>query len=109
MGEVIRAKYRGRAVGVVQASWHIGWGVSAIVFALFFSVLPPDLAWRAMFWVGIVPALFVLYIQRAVREPAVFARSLADDGRSGMAKSFEIFSPAYLHRTVLCVLLAAGV
>jgi MFS family permease len=109
MGEVIRAKYRGRAVGVVQASWHIGWGVSAIVFALFFSVLPPDLAWRAMFWVGIVPALFVLYIRRAVREPAVFARSLADDGRSGMAKSFEIFSPAYLPRTVLCVLLAAGV
>jgi MFS family permease len=42
MGEVIRAKYQGRAVGVVQASWHIGWGGSAIVFALFFSLMPPD-------------------------------------------------------------------
>jgi MFS family permease len=109
MGEVIRAKYRGRAVGVVQASFHIGWGASAIVFALFFSLMPPDIAWRAMFWIGIVPALFVLYIRRAVSEPAVFERSLASGGRGSVAKPFEIFSPIYLYRTVLCVLLAAGV
>jgi MFS family permease len=109
MGEVIRAKYRGRAVGVVQASWHIGWGVSAIVFALFFSLMPPDIAWRAMFWIGIVPALFVLYIRRAVPEPALFARSQAEDQRSALSKTFEIFSPAYLQRTILCVLVAAGV
>jgi len=109
MGEVIRAKYRGRAVGVVQASFHIGWGASAIVFALFFSLMPPDLAWRAMFWIGIVPALFVLYIRWALSEPDVFERSRANDGHGGVAKPFEIFSPAYLYRTVLCVLLAAGV
>jgi MFS family permease len=109
MGEVIRAKYRGRAVGVVQASFHVGWGASAIVFALFFSLMPPDIAWRAMFWVGIVPALFVLYIRRAVSEPAVFERSLASGGRGSVAKPFEIFSPTYLYRTILCVLLAAGV
>jgi MFS family permease len=109
MGEVIRAKYRGRAVGVVQASWHIGWGVSAIVFALFFSLMPPDIAWRAMFWIGIVPALFVLYIRRAVPEPELFARSQAEDQRSALSKTFEIFSPAYLQRTILCVLVAAGV
>jgi MFS family permease len=109
MGEVIRAKYRGRAVGVVQASWHIGWGVSAIVFALFFSLLPADIAWRAMFWVGIVPALFVLYIRRAVSEPALFARSAAQDSRGIFSKFLEIFSPTYLQRTILCVLVAAGV
>jgi MFS family permease len=109
MGEVIRAKYRGRAVGVVQASWHIGWGVSAIVFALFFSLLPADIAWRSMFWVGIVPALFVLYIRRAVSEPTVFARSAAQDSRGIFSKFLEIFSPTYLQRTILCVLVAAGV
>src|SRR3984957_15573375 len=63
MGEVIRAKYRGRAVGVVQASWHLGWGLSAIVFSAFFTLLPADVAWRSMFWVGILPALFVFYIR----------------------------------------------
>lgn len=109
MGEVIRAKYRGRAVGVVQASWHIGWGVAAIAFAVSFSVLPPDLAWRAMFAAGILPALFVLYIRRAVREPAVFATALAHDKTGKRPRAREIFAPAFLPRTILCVLVAGGV
>lgn len=110
MGEVIRAKYRGRAVGTVQASWHIGWGVAALLFALFFSIMPADMAWRAMFWIGLLPAFFVFYIRRAVDEPDVFNRSRVHGGdESVLAKTFEIFSPAYLRRTVLCVLVAAGV
>jgi MFS family permease len=109
MGEVIRARYRGRAVGVVQASWHIGWGLSAIIFALFFSLMPPEIAWRAMFLVGILPALFVLYIRRAISEPEVFARARAQDARGGVPKALEIFSPPFLSRTILCVLVAAGV
>jgi MFS family permease len=109
MGEVIRAKYRGRAVGVVQASWHIGWGLSAIVFSAFFSLMAADVAWRAMFWVGILPALFVLYIRWAVKEPKVFEQSRAADRTSVSEKLFEIFSSAYIRRTLLCVLVAAGV
>lgn len=110
MGEVIRAKYRGRAVGTVQASWHIGWGVAALLFTLFFSVFAADTAWRAMFWIGLLPALFVFYIRRAVDEPEVFNRSRAQSGNEGLlAKTFEIFSPTYLRRTLLCVLVAAGV
>src|ERR1700733_13901164 len=30
MGEVIRDKYRGRGVGLVQTGWAVGWGASAI-------------------------------------------------------------------------------
>src|SRR3984957_13105463 len=30
MGEVIRDKYRGRAVGLVQTGWAVGWGASAL-------------------------------------------------------------------------------
>ncbi|WJR77268.1 MFS transporter [Bradyrhizobium sp. NP1] len=110
IGEVIRAQYRGRAVGVVQASWHIGWGASAILFTLLFSLLPADIAWRAMFWVGLLPALFVLYIRKSVREPDVFDRARArDGGEATFAGIFSIFAPAYLVRTILCVLVAAGV
>ena len=108
MGEVIRARYRGRAVGVVQSSWHIGWGASAIVFTLFFSLMPPEQAWRAMFWVGIFPGLFVLYIRRSVAEPAVFARSRTEEEPRRLPTALAIFQPAYLPRIVLCVLVAAG-
>src|SRR5471030_335026 len=40
MGEVIRDQYRGRAVGLVQTGWSIGWGTAALLFTVFFAVLP---------------------------------------------------------------------
>ncbi len=33
--------------------------MTAILYALLFSVLPPEDAWRALFILGIVPAIFV--------------------------------------------------
>ena len=32
MGEVIRDKYRGRAVGLVQTGWAVGWGAAALLY-----------------------------------------------------------------------------
>jgi MFS family permease len=49
MGETIRARYRGRAVGTVQAGWAVGWGLSVILFIVLFSRLPHEMAWRVMF------------------------------------------------------------
>jgi MFS family permease len=72
MGEVIRDKYRGRAVGFVQSGWAVGWGCAALLFIGIFSILPEALAWRALFWVGIVPALLVFWIRGHVPEPDVF-------------------------------------
>src|SRR6201986_1930304 len=46
MGETIRARFRGRAVGTVQAGWSIGWGLSVILFTILFSLIPHALAWR---------------------------------------------------------------
>ena len=63
ISETIRSEYRGRAVGTVQGGWSIGWAISALLYTLFFAVLPPSLAWRAMFWVGLLPALLALWIQ----------------------------------------------
>ena len=40
MGEVIRDKYRGRAVGIVQTGWSIGWGAAALLYTVFFAIMP---------------------------------------------------------------------
>jgi MFS family permease len=69
MGEVIRDQYRGRAVGLVQTGYSIGWGTAALLFTLFFAILPEAIAWRAMFWIGLAPALLVFWIRRYVEEP----------------------------------------
>lgn len=110
MGEAIRAKYRGKAVGTVQGGWAIGWGVTAICYTVLFSVLPANVAWRAMFWIGILPALLVFYIRRNVPEPEVFRQTRAREASLGEGSSFlEIFSPGLLRTTLLTALLAIGV
>jgi MFS family permease len=107
IGEAIRSEYRGRAVGTVQGGWAIGWGISALFYALFFAVLPPGLAWRAMFWVGLLPALLAWWIRSHVSESDVFERSLAKKTKSS-TRFLHIFSPALLRTTLLASLVALG-
>jgi MFS family permease len=110
MGEAIRAKYRGKAVGTVQGGWAIGWGITAICYTVLYSVLPASVAWRAMFWIGILPALLVFYIRRNVPEPEVFRQTRAREATLGQGSGFlEIFSPGLLRTTLLTALLAIGV
>src|SRR5947207_3050626 len=105
IGEVIRAEHRGKAVGAMQSGWAIGWGLAALLATWFFSVLPQDTAWRALFWVGLTPALLVFFVRRFVDEPKVFAQTQANLASVGKAANFlEIFSPAMLKTTVLTCL-----
>src|SRR6202023_125743 len=68
MGEVIRAEHRGKAVGTMQSGWPVGWGAAALLATMFFSVFSQDVAWRALFFVGLTPALLVFFVRRFVSE-----------------------------------------
>ena len=75
MGEMIRDKYRGRAVGFVQSGWAVGWGAAALLYTLLYAILPDATAWRVMFWIGLSPALLVFWIRRTIKDPEVFERA----------------------------------
>ncbi len=105
MGEVIRDKYRGRAVGLVQTGYSIGWGTSALLFTLFFAILPEATAWRAMFWIGLAPALLVFWIRRHVEEPELSAQRREPVGWSHM---FAALKPPYLTITWRVALMVTG-
>jgi MFS family permease len=104
MGETIRPAFRGRAVGCVQSAWAVGWGLAVLAQAILFTVLPPHEAWRAMFAVGVLPALLIFYVRRHVREPAI-AEAARTTVRAGLG---AIFAPAVLRVTVLASLLSMG-
>ena len=109
MGEAIRSQHRGKAVGTVQSGWAIGWGLAAISYAVLFSLLPSVLAWRVMFWIGILPALLVIYIRRHVPEPEVSREAREKVQQSGAKAPFlEIFHPKILRITLLTSLMSVG-
>ncbi|MGS0896957.1 MFS transporter [Burkholderia stagnalis] len=109
IGEVIRARDRGKAVGLVQSGWAIGWGLCALLYALLFSVLPPEQAWRALFLVGLVPALLVVAIRRYVKEPDVYEKEKAAQAKQADAPRLtEIFAPKLITTTLRAALLTTG-
>ena len=73
IAEKIRPAFRGRAVGTTQAGWAVGWAIAAGLYALLFHILPASLAWRAMFWIGILPAALALWMRGRVSEPEAFS------------------------------------
>ena len=76
VSETWPAQHRGKALGLMQSSWAIGYGAAAIVTAL----VLPRFGWRAVFFVGMLPALFTLWIRRRVPEPAMWQRSQRERG-----------------------------
>jgi MFS family permease len=109
VGEIIRPENRGKAVGAMQSGWAIGWGLAALLATLFFSIMPAETAWRALFWVGVTPALMVFFIRRAVDEPAIFTQTQQNLAAAGAKPSFlEIFSPQIIKTTILTCILTTG-
>ena len=109
IAETIAAKHRGKAAGLVQSSWAVGWAASALAFWGLYSVLSPGVAWKVLFWIGILPALLILYIRRKLDEPAIYRAEQARVRATGQRGSFlRIFSPGLLHYTLLASLLATG-
>jgi SHS family lactate transporter-like MFS transporter len=68
------ARLRGIASGLLQGGYSWGYIMSALLFTYIYPLLEPygDIQWRSMFWIGIAPALLVLWIRRKVPESPVW-------------------------------------
>jgi MFS family permease len=112
VAEVANPVQRGRVLGMVQSAWAIGWGLALLAYTLVFSFVPPGLAWRVTFWLGILPALLVLYVRGKVREPEVFVQTRAAASESGGVATrislLHIFRLDLLRTTLFASLLAVG-
>jgi len=69
-------RHRAKALAFMQSAWAIGFALAAVVSYLVQSVA--GLPWRAVFFVGIGPALVTLWIRRRVEEPALWRRLSAE-------------------------------
>jgi MFS family permease len=109
IGEIVRADYRGKAVGSVQSGWATGWAIAALLSTFSLAYLPDQWGWRVPFFFGAAPALMLVFVRRQLTEPDIFLDS--SNSRSPatfLGDTRRIFSPALLRTTVLCSLLSTG-
>lgn len=110
ISEAINAKVRGRVVGAIQAGWAIGYGIAVLISTALFSLLPPNTAWRVFFFIGLAPALAVLWIRRNIKDAAVFTEEKSHTGPAESRSSlWEVFSREHLWTTVRATLLTTGI
>ncbi len=70
VAETWPSAWRGRALGIVQSSWAIGYACAAAVA----QVILARASWRWVFFAGVLPALITFWIQHDVPEPAIWKR-----------------------------------
>lgn len=104
-------RMRGPAAGILQGAWAWGYILSALVFQTLYPVFrerSPE-AWRAMFWVGALPALIVLWIRARVSESPIWIEGQLEDrpGKPRISLA-RIFDRDLLGTTIHCSLLAAA-
>ncbi|QBQ97369.1 MFS transporter [Paraburkholderia pallida] len=66
--ETIPPKARGFVSGLLQAGYPSGYLLASIVFGVLYQYI----GWRGMFFIGVLPALLVLYVRAHVPESPAF-------------------------------------
>jgi MFS family permease len=109
VSETWPAKHRGKAIGLMQGGWAIGYILAAVCAA----TILPRFGWRVMFFLGIVPALFALWVRSKVDEPEVWIRQKEKEKQTRDPKArtgfLQIFAPDLVRYTVLSTLISTFV
>jgi MFS family permease len=78
IAETWPAEHRGKALGIMQSTYAIGEIIAAGVVGL----MLPRFGWRPVFFVGILPALVAIWIQRRVPEPEIWKARIGAGART---------------------------
>ena len=102
--ETVKPQARGFVSGLLQSGYPTGYLLASLVYRNFYDHLGPltgMASWRAMFLIGVLPALLILYIRRHVPESPAWSRDHAKTGTvlNVLAKHWQLAIYAILLMT----------
>jgi MFS family permease len=105
VAETWPAEHRGKAIGIVQSGWAIGYIIAAVLAA----VVLPHHGWRVLFVIGVAPALFTVWVWRSIPEPEVWKqRAAVRKPRNMLAGLATLLRPPLLRNTLVASLLGSA-
>src|SRR5205085_607431 len=90
---------RGFMSGILQGSWGLGFALSSLAYGLLYDAI----GWRGLLWIGILPALVVVYVRYFVKEPEVWVENnrLQKDKKADVrAPLISIFKRGLIWNTI---------
>lgn len=94
-------RHRGKAVGVMQSAWAVGYGSAAVASA----IVLPRYGWRSLFFIGALPALSAVWMYRHVAEPRIWTDSHGR-GAAHAGSLAVIFTERYRRVTIAMIVLS---
>jgi len=82
VAETWPAEHRGKALGLMQSAWAVGYAAAAALNA----VVLPAFGWRAVFLAGLLPAMVTLWIRRSVEESPLWLAGPQDAKPAALAQ-----------------------
>lgn len=89
VSETAPTRWRGTALAVLVGGFPLGY----LLCSLAASVVVPLWGWRSLYFLGVAPALLVLWIRVGVKESPRFARVTAGMVKQGLRQRFDLWSP----------------
>jgi len=86
------SEFRAKAISIVQSSWALGFAAAALIagpVARYFG-------WRAVFFVGILPAIITLWIQNSVPESEMWRERRAIPPQTGQVQRSATDSDSFI-------------
>src|SRR5437588_1270996 len=101
VAETWPTELRAKAISIVQSSWAIGYALAAVVAGIVMRFY----TWHAVFFVGVVPAFVVVWIQKRVPDSGLWRGRQSSSSTIEKAPLSEIFLRPYLKPTLalLCL------
>ncbi|MDB5409985.1 MAG: hypothetical protein JWL84_4897, partial [Rhodospirillales bacterium] len=89
VSETAPTKWRATALGGLVGGYPFGY----MLCALAAIIVVPLWGWRSLYWLGILPALMVLWVRISIKESPRFERVTAAMLKQGLKKQLDIWAP----------------
>ncbi len=111
ISETIAPRLRGRVASSIQSGYAVGYALSTAMMPIIFLHFSQNMAWRVFFGIGLLPAIFVMFIRRFVPDSDIFVEASRQRAASNTANAslWEIFVPPHLKNTITATTLSFGI
>jgi len=100
VAETWPTELRAKALSIVQSSWAFGYAAAALVSGIVLKYFD----WRVVFFVGILPAVVTLWIQKDVPESEMWVQHRRTETAESSSHFSELFAPHFVGKTLALLL-----
>jgi len=99
VSETAPTKWRATALGGVLGAYPIGY----MLCSLTALIAVPLWGWRSLYWLGILPALLVLWVRLGIKESPRFSHVTTAMLKEGLKQRLDIWSPMRNYRREMTI------